>query len=65
MILLNNKDVGILAYLENDVGHDKWARSHFNSKRYSMMTSNNTESINIMDKKASDYHIKSLIEFLR
>ena len=65
MNLLDNEDVGIHPYLHNEVRNKKWARSHFKSKRYSIMTSNNAESMNIVGKKARDYHIKSLIEFLR
>ena len=32
MNLLDNEDIGIRPYLENDAGHEKWARSHVNSK---------------------------------
>ena len=32
MNLLDNEDVRNHLYLENDVGHEKWAHSHFNSK---------------------------------
>ena len=64
MNLLDNEDVGIHHHLENDVGHEKWAHSHINSKRNSIMTSNNAESMNDVNKKARYYHIKSLIEFL-
>ena len=64
MSLLDNEDTGIYPYHENDVGHNKWVHSYFNSKQYSIMTSNNAESMNVMDKKTRDYHIKSLTEFL-
>ncbi|PON75034.1 hypothetical protein PanWU01x14_043860, partial [Parasponia andersonii] len=63
MDLLDNEDVGIRRYL-NDVKNKKWVRSHFHSKRYSMMTNNNAESMNAMDKKRRGFHIKKIIEML-
>ena len=51
MTFLDNKDPDICTYLENEMGHEKLACCHFNSKRYSMITSNNAESMNVIDKK--------------
>ncbi|PON84407.1 hypothetical protein TorRG33x02_197400 [Trema orientale] len=64
MDLLDNEDPGVRVYLD-EVGNKKWARCHFHSKKYSMMTFNNAESMNAMNKKMRDFHIKKLIKLLR
>lgn len=65
MSLLDNEDPDIRPYLQNDVGYDKWARSHFPGRRYSMMTSNNAESMNACDRKARELPVVKLLEWLR
>ena len=51
MKLLDTEDPRIRTYLANDVGNERWARCHFPSTRYSMMTSNNAKSMNARDVK--------------
>ncbi|CAH9088755.1 unnamed protein product [Cuscuta epithymum] len=64
MKLLDAEDPQIRQFLEK-IGHDKWARCKFARRRYSMVTSNNAESLNAMDATAREYPISMLIEFLR
>lgn len=65
MLLLDNEDPDIRNYLARDVGNKKWARSHFNGRRYSIMTSNNAESMNALDKEAREYPALRLLDYLR
>ena len=64
MCMLDCEHSGIQGYLE-EVGHKNWARCHFNSKRYSMMTSNNVKSMNVINVNPRDFPITRLLEFLR
>ena len=64
MHTLDSENKGIRGYLE-EVGYKNWARCHFNSMRYSMMTRNNVESMNAMNAKPRDFPITRLLEFLK
>ena len=65
MGMLDEEDAGIRTYLEKEVGHEKWARAHFTEKRYSIMTSNNAESLNSVLLKAREFPIAKIFDFLR
>lgn len=65
MLLLDGEDPGIHKHLAEEVGNNKWARSHFNGRRYSIMTSNNAESMNALDVDAREYPVLRLVDFLR
>lgn len=64
MVMLDEENPAIRAYLL-DVGPAKWARSHFSEKRYSIMTSNNAESLNAVFLKAREFPISKIVDFLR
>jgi len=65
MGMLDEEDAGIRTYLEKEVGHEKWARAHFTEKRYSIMTSNNAESLNSVLLKAREFPIAKIFDFFR
>ena len=65
MRMIDRENIEIRQYLENEVGHEKWARCYITNTRYSIMTSNNAESMNAMDSKARDFPISKLIDWLR
>lgn len=65
MLMIDEEDPRVRAYLQNDVGHEKWARSFYTEKRYSIMTSNNAESLNAMNVKPREFPIAKLFDFLR
>ncbi|PON94488.1 hypothetical protein TorRG33x02_097350 [Trema orientale] len=63
---LDFEDPRICEYLaSNEVGNENWARCHFNSRRYSIMTSNNAKSFNATDVKLQELLVRKLLEFLR
>ena len=64
MHMFDRENSGIRGFLK-EVGHKNWARCHFNNRRYSMMTSNNVESLNVMNVNPRDFLITRLFEFLR
>ena len=47
------------------VGVEKWARAHFERKRYDVMTTNISESLNNVLVNAREYPIEALIEHFR
>lgn len=55
---------GIRAYL-SDANYEKWARGHFRRRRYNIMTTNISESLNAVLKDARDLPIVPLIEYIR
>ncbi|PON63673.1 hypothetical protein PanWU01x14_130050 [Parasponia andersonii] len=60
---LDNVDVGIRAYLA-EAGNEKWSRAFFSAGRYSMMTANIAESLNIDDAKTREMPVATLVEWL-
>ncbi|XP_019100822.1 PREDICTED: uncharacterized protein LOC109132845 [Camelina sativa] len=48
-----------------EIGLPHWTLSHFPGSRYNIMSSNISESLNAAMKKAVDYPIVSMVEFLR
>ena len=64
MGMLDRENSGIRRLLK-EVGHKNWVHCHFNNKRYSMMTSNNVESVNTMNVNPRDFPITRLLEFLK
>lgn len=54
----------VAKYLEEEVKFEKWSRAHFKGNRYEVMTSNIVESVNSMMKKAREYPITALIDFI-
>ncbi|CAH9093485.1 unnamed protein product [Cuscuta epithymum] len=63
MALLDAEDPRIRDYL-NEIGVEKWARCFAPRSRYSIMTSNNAESVNSVDRVPREYPIAKLIDFL-
>ncbi|VFR03243.1 unnamed protein product [Cuscuta campestris] len=61
MKLLDEEDPAIQPYLAR-IGFSKWSRAANN--RYSIMTSNNAESMNSVDASARVYPIAQLIDFI-
>ena len=57
-------DIKIGKYLE-EAGFQKWARSHFNGKRYNIMTTNIAECLNGVLRNARELPIMMLVEYLR
>lgn len=55
---------GIRKYLQ-DAGFDKWARAYFPRRRYDVMTTNISESMNAALLEAREYPIVALIEYFR
>lgn len=60
---LDNIDVGIRPYLA-EIGYEKWSRAHFNGGRYSIMTTSISESLNIVDAKAREMPVATLVGWL-
>ncbi|XP_062113898.1 uncharacterized protein LOC133824895 [Humulus lupulus] len=60
---LDNIDVGIRPYLA-EIGHEKWSRAFFTGGRYSIMTANIAESMNIVDGSAREMPVATLVEWL-
>ncbi|XP_060974703.1 uncharacterized protein LOC133039773 [Cannabis sativa] len=54
----------VAKYLENDVKFSKWSRAHFVGNRYEVMTTNIVESVNNMMRKAREYPIIAMIDFI-
>ncbi|XP_062081024.1 uncharacterized protein LOC133785825 [Humulus lupulus] len=54
----------VAKYLENDVKFRKWSRAHFGGNRYEVMTTNIVESVNNLMRKAREYPIISMIDFI-
>ncbi|CAH9096997.1 unnamed protein product, partial [Cuscuta epithymum] len=61
--MLDYDDPEIRRYLER-IGHDKWSRAYASRNRYSVMMSNNAESLNAVVVTAREYPICKLIEFI-
>ncbi|XP_050211388.1 uncharacterized protein LOC126661576 [Mercurialis annua] len=55
---------GLKPYLES-VGYKKWARSHCESNRHKVMTTNIAESMNYRIKAGKDLPVTTLLEYLR
>ncbi|CAH9125525.1 unnamed protein product [Cuscuta epithymum] len=64
LALLDSEDAGIRPYL-SAIGFEKWTRCYSRRTRYSVMTSNNAESMNSLDRIPQEYPIAKLIDFLR
>ncbi|CAH9085882.1 unnamed protein product, partial [Cuscuta europaea] len=62
--LLDAEDHRIRNYLA-EIGLEKWARCKIKRRRYSIVTSNNAETLNSVDGIAREYPIAMLVEFLR
>ena len=60
---LDNIDVGIRPYLA-EIGNEKWSRAFFNAGRYSIMTANIADSMNVVDAKAREMPLATLVEWL-
>ncbi|RAL53595.1 hypothetical protein DM860_012210 [Cuscuta australis] len=60
---LDDEDPRIRPYLYS-IGMEKWARSCFNVNRYSIMTSNNAESMNSVNATPREYPIAQLVDFI-
>lgn len=54
----------IRGYLSN-VGFEKWARAYSRRRRYRMMTTNNSESINARLKESRDLPVAALLDSIR
>lgn len=52
-------------YLENNVGTCNWARSEFESRRYSILTTNIAESVNSLMKELRKFSITHLVDYFR
>ncbi|CAH9130179.1 unnamed protein product, partial [Cuscuta epithymum] len=63
LCMLDVEDERIRTYLER-IGHDKWSRAYASRNRYSVMMSNNAESLNAVNATAREYPICKLIEFI-
>ncbi|VFQ70050.1 unnamed protein product [Cuscuta campestris] len=61
MKLLNEEDRATQPYLGR-IGFSKWSRAESANNRYSIMTSNNAESMNSVDATAREYPIAQLID---
>ncbi|CAH9139137.1 unnamed protein product, partial [Cuscuta epithymum] len=61
--MLDYDDPEIRRYLER-IGYDKWSRAYASRNRYSVMMSNNAESLNAVVVTAREYPICKLIEFI-
>ena len=60
MRMLDREHSGLRGYLKK-VGHKNWVCCHFNNRRYSMMTSNNAESMNTMNVNPRNFPITRLL----
>ncbi|XP_062102913.1 uncharacterized protein LOC133813897 [Humulus lupulus] len=54
----------VTKYLENDVKFRKWSRAHFGGNRYEVMTTNIVESVNNLMRKAREYPIIAMTDFI-
>ena len=54
-------DERVVKYLQ-DAGYEKWARSHFDGLRYSIMTTNIVESMNSVLKNPQQLPIHKLLD---
>ncbi|XP_062107755.1 uncharacterized protein LOC133818735 [Humulus lupulus] len=54
----------VAKYLENDVKFRKWSRAHFGGNRYEVMTTNIVESVNNLMRKAREYPIIAMTDFI-
>ncbi|XP_062088889.1 uncharacterized protein LOC133795455 [Humulus lupulus] len=54
----------VAKYLENDVKFKKWSRAHFGGNRYEVMTTNIVETVNNLMRKAREYPIIAMIDFI-
>ncbi|CAH9085664.1 unnamed protein product, partial [Cuscuta epithymum] len=61
--MLDSEDERIRTYLER-IGHDKWSHAYASLNRYSVMMSNNAESLNAVNATAREFPICKLIEFI-
>ncbi|KAJ9553257.1 hypothetical protein OSB04_017302 [Centaurea solstitialis] len=59
---LKNRFPGAIKYLEEYLDVKQWARSHFPSSRYNIMTTNGAESISSVLRDAREYPITALLE---
>ncbi|XP_010481010.1 PREDICTED: uncharacterized protein LOC104759829 [Camelina sativa] len=50
---------------QTEIGFPHWTLSHFPENRYNIMSSNISESLNAAMKKAVEYPIVSMVEFIR
>lgn len=64
LVEIGNKSISAWDYLTK-MGIEHWARSHFPTRRYNLMTSNNVESMNSLFKKDRELPILALIENIR
>ena len=64
MSMIQSVSQGAYNYL-NEVGYPKWARAHFNGRRYNIMTTNIAESMNAVVRYAHSLPITNLVEYLR
>ena len=65
MRMLDKEDSLIRPYLVNEVGNEKWARCFFKTSRYTIITSNNAESLNALTVKARSFPIVKCLDWLR
>ncbi|KAJ4717141.1 MuDR family transposase [Melia azedarach] len=52
-------------YLENEIGLHRWARAHFPSRRYDLLTTNIAESMNSLLRHARSLPIIPLVDYIR
>ena len=52
-------------YLENEVGLHRWARAHFPSRRYDLLTTNIAENMNSLLRHARSLPIIPLVDYIR
>ncbi|CAH9054019.1 unnamed protein product [Cuscuta europaea] len=64
MKLLDSENPRIRQYLA-EIDFEKWARCKMTRRRYSIVTSNNAESLNNVDVTAREHPISILVEFMR
>lgn len=56
---------GVADYLENNVGTCNWARSQFDGRRYSILTTNIAESLNSLMREPQKFPITHLVDHFR
>ncbi|KAK1571436.1 hypothetical protein Q3G72_017044 [Acer saccharum] len=64
MAQIRGTDVSVAQYLI-EADPTKWARSHFDGRRYCIMTTNNAECLNRILKDAQELPITKLVEHIR
>ncbi|KAL6290903.1 hypothetical protein ACE6H2_008413 [Prunus campanulata] len=64
MVQIFNVDSKVGDYL-NVARHEKWARAHFNGKRYNLMTTNIAECLDLITRDAHKLPIANFMEYLR